>query len=289
MGKKDSVGVRVIFTADDFGSSAAVNAAVVQAHREGVLTSASLEVTGAAVDEAVALAREMPQLAVGLHLVVVQGRAALPPKEIPHLVDRSGNFPADPLLVGLRYGCSQAARNELAREVTAQFERFAATGLPLSHVDGHLHMHLHPALVGLVLPLARQYGARGIRLPRDELRFALSYDRRGIGAKLSRVLSLRLLSRRALALLRGSGLAVAERVYGLLQSGQMEERYALRLLQHLRVRTAELYFHPTTSQERIPLGPNPGDLATLLSPVLLQVLEENQIHPTSYPELGEEA
>ncbi len=287
--ERGRVGAQVVFTADDFGSSAAVNAAVVLARQEGVLTSASLEVTGPAVDEAVALARELPGLAVGLHLVVVQGRPALPPEEIPHLVDRSGNFPADPFLVGLRYSWDQAARREVAREVTAQFERFAATGLPLSHVDGHLHMHLHPALLDLVLSLAQRYGARGIRIPRDQVRFALSYNPRGAGSKISRALALGLLSRHALTLLRGSRLAVTERVYGLVQSGQMEEPYTLRLLQRMRVRTAELYFHPTTSQERIPLGPNPGDLETLLSPALLRVCEERQIHPTSYPALREEA
>src|SRR6185369_9066073 len=79
---------RLIVSGDDFGAAAEVNAAVIRAHREGVLTSTSLMVRGDAAAEAVALARATPTLAVGLHLVLVQGRPAAPPAEIPALVAR---------------------------------------------------------------------------------------------------------------------------------------------------------------------------------------------------------
>lgn len=102
--------MQVILNADDFGRSAAINAAVMQSHREGVLTSASLMVAGDAVEEAVALARETPTLAIGLHVVVVAGRAVLPPNEIPHLVDGRGWFPRDPVRTGLRYFLRDRAR-----------------------------------------------------------------------------------------------------------------------------------------------------------------------------------
>src|SRR6266511_432980 len=126
---------KLIMTADDFGASAAVNAAVLRAHREGVLTSASLMVTGDAAGEAVALARATPSLAIGLHVALADARPALP-----------------------------------AREVQTQFERFAATGLALAHVDGHHHLHLHPAVFPLVARLASRFGAQGIRLPWEGLR-----------------------------------------------------------------------------------------------------------------------
>ena len=137
---------QIITTADDFGRSPAINAAIIRAHREGILTAASLMVTGDAWQEAVQLARANPTLAVGLHLVVSNGRAVLPPTQIPHLVDASGRFPDDPLRLGLRYAFDRAAQRELAAEVAAQFARFAATGLPLSHVDGHQHLHVHPVV-----------------------------------------------------------------------------------------------------------------------------------------------
>ena len=142
---------RLILGADDFGRSSDVNRAVERAWGAGMLTSASLMVTGDAFEEAADLARRTPGLAVGLHLVLADGRAALPSDEIPHLVDARGRFPRDPLRAGLRYALlGRRGRDELQRELAAQFERFASTGLPLAHVDGHCHLHAHPAVFGRV-------------------------------------------------------------------------------------------------------------------------------------------
>jgi len=276
---------KIIFNADDFGRSSGINAAVMRAHREGVLTSASLMVAGDAVEEAVALAQETPTLAVGLHLVVIGGPATLPPGEIPHLVDSGGHFHSDPVQVGLRYFLSRTYQEELAREMAAQFEHFVATGLPLSHVDGHFHMHVHPTVFKLLLPLAEQYGATGLRLPRDDFWLALGYDRRHAGTKLGWAISFGLLCRWCLGRLRNHRLIVTHRVYGLMQTGQMQEAYVINLLRHLEVPTAELYFHPTTGPESEFMGPNPGDLATLLSPAVRQVIQERDLGLATYPTL----
>jgi hopanoid biosynthesis associated protein HpnK len=278
---------QVVINADDFGRSMAINAAVMRAHREGVLTSASLMVTGDTWEEAEGLAHATPTLAVGLHLVVVNGRAVLPHKAIPHLVDESGRFPHDPLRAGLYYGFSHAARAELARELTAQFERFAATGLPLSHVDGHMHLHVHPTVFNLLLPLAEACGARGVRLPRDELGLALRYDRRQAVAKTAWAVALGSVCRWCHSRLRGRRLAVPRRVYGVMQSGQMQEAYVVEALRHLREPTAEFYFHPSTSPQREALGPNPGDLDTLLSPTVRQVIVERGLRLATYSTLEE--
>jgi len=276
---------QIILNADDFGRSTNVNAAVMLAHRQGVLTSASLMVTGNAVEEAVALARQTPTLAVGLHLIVAAGRAALSPADIPHLVDSSGFFPDDPVQTGLRYAFSRTARQELAREMEAQFERFAATGLPLSHVDCHLHMHIHPVLFDLLLPLAGRYGARGLRLPRDELWPALRHDRSRVGTKIAWAFAFGLLGRRCLHRLRGHRLIVTDRVYGLMQTGRMGEKYVLRLLRNLHVPTAEIYFHPALEPEGEEFGPNPDDLACLLSPAVRQMIQERGLRLATYPAL----
>ncbi len=279
--------MQVILNADDFGRSAAVNQAVIRAHREGVLTSASLMVTGEAVEEAVAMARETPTLAVGLHLVLVAGRPASPPSAIPHLVDRNGRFPNDPVRVGVRCFFNRRAREELRRELSAQFERFQATGLPLSHVDSHLHFHMHPTVFDLLVPLAERYGARGLRLPRDDVWLALRYNREQIGLKVLWALYFSGLCARAVKRLRHRRLAVTHRVYGLMQSGRMEEPYVAEVLRRLRVPSAELYFHPSLGPEREPWGPNPGDLATLLSPRIRRIIEERGLHLATYATLGE--
>jgi hopanoid biosynthesis associated protein HpnK len=259
-----------------------------QAHREGVLTSASLMVTGEAVEEAVALARATPTLAVGLHVVAANGRAALPPAQIPHLVDSNGCFSDNAAYLGLRYFLSRAAQKELAQEITAQFDRFVATGLPLSHVDSHMHIHIVPSVLRLLLPLAEQYGARGFRLPRDDFWLALGYDRRQVVAKATWAIVFGLLCRSYLRRLRNHHLAVTHHVYGLLQSGRMHEAYVVKLLRRLKVPTAELYFHPAIRTGKESLGPNPGDLATLLSPVVRQVIEERGLHLATYLTLKDE-
>src|SRR5512146_2453166 len=101
---KPSPGLRrLIVNADDFGGSADINQAIIRAHREGILTSASLMVNEPAVDEAVALARENPRLGVGLHLTFLFGRSALPPKEIPGLVNARGEFGRNPPSAGFRF------------------------------------------------------------------------------------------------------------------------------------------------------------------------------------------
>ena len=280
--------MKVIFSADDFGRSTPVNAAVMQAHRQGVLTSASLMVAGDAADEAVALAQETPTLAVGLHVVVTGGRAILPPEQIPHLVDTSGRFPDDPVRTGWRYFMSRTVQKELARELAAQFERFAATGLPLSHVDGHLHMHVHPTVFKLLLPLARQYGARGLRLPRDDFWLALRHDRHQLVTKAGWAVAFAILCRWCRTRLQNQHLAVTDRVYGLMETGQMKTAYVVDILRHLNVPTAELYFHPATVFEGEALGPNPGDLATLLSQDVRQVIRERGLRLATYATLQEE-
>jgi len=249
---------QVILTADDFGRSPSINAAVMQAHREGVLTSASLMVTGDACGEAVALAHATPTLAVGLHLIVSGGRAALNPWEIPHLVDASGRFPDDPLRLGLRYAFDRTAQQDLAREIAAQFERFAATGLPLSHVDGHQHLHVHPVVFNLLLPLAHQYGAHGVRLPRDDLWLALRYDHRDAGAKIGWALGLGLVCGWCARRARASRLAVADRVYGVLQSGQMDEAYVLESVARAGGADGRALFSSVADRAGRGAGPQPG-------------------------------
>jgi hopanoid biosynthesis associated protein HpnK len=278
--------IQVIINADDFGRSTAINEAVKQAHEEGVLTSASLMVTGAAVEEAVELAQQMPGLAVGLHIVLLDGLSALPAAEIPHLVDGNGRFPGNALRMGLRYAFHRPSREEMVRELVAQFERFAATGLPLSHIDGHHHMHMHPTVFALLPPLAERYGAHGIRVPRDELWTNLRYDHTMLSAKVLWATAFGLLSHWCRHCLRGHALAVPRRVYGVMQTGKMHEPYVIRVLQRLNVPAAELYFHPSLSPGNEALGPNVADLEALLSPRVRQVICERGLLRTQYAHLG---
>lgn len=237
---------RLIVNADDFGMSEAVNHAIIRAHREGVLTSASLMVTGAAAAAAVRLAKENPRLAVGIHLVAVMGRSALPQSEIPTLVDGAQNFSNNPTAAGLKYFFSPAARRELRREIAAQFAMFHETGLPLSHVDGHLHLHVHPVIFNEALKQAIKYGARRMRVPEEERLLALGFDGSNRAQKTFFTIQFGGLARYMKRKLRAADFTVPERVYGNLQSGQMNESYFLYMLDHLNAATNEIYFHPAT-------------------------------------------
>jgi chitin disaccharide deacetylase len=273
----------VIFNADDFGASAGTNAAVIRAHREGVLTSASLMVNEPGAEEAAELASDTPSLAVGLHLALSDGRAALTRTEIPHLVDAGGRFRADPARAGMAYFFRRGPRRELALEIAAQFRRFAATGLPWSHVDGHQHLHLHPVIWDNLVRQCVAHDVRRIRIPYEEFRPASANGRTG---KRIEWLFFRALRRRCLRSLTGKDFTVAERVYGHLETGRMSSDYVVNLLGRLGGRTNEIYFHPGTPHaKRLPGGP-PGmdvDFDALLSPKVRARLNELGLRLTNYP------
>jgi hopanoid biosynthesis associated protein HpnK len=273
----------LIIGADDFGASESVNAAILAAHDAGVLTSCSLMVVGDAAATAVAAARERPALGVGLHLVLVCGRAMLPAGKLPRLVDVAGRFPGSPLRAGVRLAFDPAARRELRAEIEAQFAAFAATGLPMSHVDGHLHFHLHPVIFEIAMELAERHGCRRVRLPRDDFRRHLAAvgPRAWASAPLAGIFAL--LLRRAGRRLQGRGFHWPGRVYGLLQTGRIDEEFVLRLVRALPPGVSELYLHPDTAPG--PTGNGPAELAALRSPRVRAALRAERVRLLNYHEL----
>ncbi|MFN6567926.1 hopanoid biosynthesis-associated protein HpnK [Dendronalium sp. ChiSLP03b] len=276
----------VIINGDDFGFSNGVNQAIIKSHEQGVLTSTSLMVTGDAVEEAIALARTHPNLAVGLHLVLVCGRAILPPSQIPHLVDSMGNFSDSPFQAGLRYQFHAAAREELQQEIRAQLEKFCESGLTLSHVDGHLHLHVHPVVLHILVELAQEFDIRVIRLPSEELGMSLKLDRRRLLTKLVWSAVFGRLRRYGEVLLTSQGIGFAKRVYGLLQTGSMTEEYLLGLVPQIQADLVEIYSHPAVLKDgepqNGPLGTGELELAALLSEQVRQVLTAKGFELTNF-------
>ena len=273
---------KMIVNADDFGVSAEVNAAVVQARRKGVLTSASLMVTGACYADAVDIARRDPGLAVGLHLTLSNGASLLPPAEIPLIADSKGRFIDSPARAGLRYYFNGRAGNQLRKEIEAQFEAFARTGLQLSHVDGHQHLHLHPTVFPLVLEFAKRYGARGMRIPCEPFWRGVGIDSSKPAAKAAVAMGHAYLRSGVRRRLSETGLATCERSIGSLMSGRMSAGYVIAMLRRLRCRSIEVFFHPSVADSGGPLGPNRGDLDALLDPALRSFIEASDYELTSY-------
>lgn len=245
----------LIFTADDFGLHPRVNAAVERAHRDGVLTAASLMVGAPAARDAVERARRLPSLRVGLHLVLADGPATLPAAEIPALVGPDGRFGDAMVRDGFRFFFLPSVRAQLAREIRAQFDAFAATGLPLDHVNTHKHFHLHPTVLSLILSIGRDYGLAAVRLPAEAnepwwLKPWIALVR----ARLDR-----------------AGVAHNDYVVGIAHTGGMDEAVLLDAIAHLPRGVGEIYCHPAEAGDA-PLTPSmhayrhADELDALLSP-----------------------
>jgi hopanoid biosynthesis associated protein HpnK len=240
-------GKTVVFSADDFGLTEAVNLGIELAHRDGILQAASLMVGAPAAADAVRIARANPSLRVGLHLVVIEGPAILPPTDIPDLVDAAAQFPSNQLRLGLNYFFRPRIRRQLRAEIRAQFAAFAATGLMLDHANAHKHMHLHPTVGAMMLDIGREFGLRRIRVPAEPPAvMAQCGTRTGWGAKLLY---------RWTALLRhqarAAGIATNDYCFGLAWSGHMTTERIRRLLPNLPYGDSEIYFHPAAGRDAV--------------------------------------
>jgi hopanoid biosynthesis associated protein HpnK len=252
----------LIFTADDFGLHPRVNAAVERAHRDGVLTAASLMVGAPAARDAVERARRLPSLAVGLHLVLADGPATLPAREIPALVGPDGRFGDAMAKDGCRFFFLPWVRAQLRREIRAQFEAFAATGLALDHVNTHKHFHLHPTVLSMILEIGRAFGMKAVRLPCEPATPAWLKPWIGlVRARLDR-----------------AGIAHNDYVVGIRDTGRMDERVLLDALAALPAGVGEIYCHPAEPGDA-PITPSmhgyrPADeLDALLSPRVAAALQ----------------
>lgn len=259
----------LIITADDFGLHEAVNRAVEQAARDGVLTTTSLMVGAPAAAGAVRLARELPALSVGLHLVLADGWSVLPPRRIPALVDAQGRFGNNMVRDGVRFFALPAVRRQLEAEIRAQFQAFADTGLPLDHVNAHKHFHLHPTLLEMLLRIGGEFGVPAVRLPREPAWVARRAGGAIAGPAVAGLLSpwLGLMRRR----LEAAHIAHNDYVFGMSDSGSMDEARLLEALGNLPEGVTEIYLHPAVESGAVIAASMDGyrhadELAALLSP-----------------------
>ncbi len=269
---------RLIVNADDFGKSEAANEAIVRAHREGVLTTTSLMTGGDACDSAVRLARENSRLGVGLHLTLLCGRAVLPPDQIPGLVNRKAEFTNNPAGAGFRYFFNRSLRGQLRAEIHAQFEKFRATGLRLDHVNGHLHLHLHPVIFRILLEDAHQLGLERMRLTFDPFWLNLRLASGQLAYRLVHAVIFHLLSARARPQLRKGNFGHTHRVFGLLQNARVDETYVLKLLPNLPAGDSELYSHPSLDEFK-------SEFEALVSPRVKEQVQRLGIELIRYQDL----
>lgn len=285
---------RIILTGDDFGLAVPVNEAIIEAHRAGTLTAASLIVSGDAAADAVARARQTPSLKVGLHLTLVEGRPVLPPSAVPGLVDSRGEFHTNLTAAGFRFFFRPAVRRQLDAEIRAQFNAFRSTGLPLDHVNAHNHMHLHPTVLGFLLRIGREYGIKAIRLPYEPPFLSMPDSRGAWFAKMAMWLYLApwmaLMRSRA----RRAGVRYNNFVLGMSNSGAMSAALVGRCLERLPEGVTELYFHPATRRcpeidRSMPTYDHEGEYMALTSDALKAALDAAGVERIAFCDLHEPA
>jgi hopanoid biosynthesis associated protein HpnK len=241
-----------------------------------------------AAREAVARARRLSRLRVGLHITLVDGRPVLPPEKIPDLVDKDGVFDNNMVRSGFRIFFSTRARRQLAAEIRAQFAAFRATGLDLDHVNTHKHMHIHPTVAALIVAIGREFGMRAMRVPAEPIA-TLRHAAMAEGKRVARPFYspwIALLRRR----LRRTGLVLNDHLLGLVWSGGMSEARVLRLLEALPPGATELYCHPATMQTPALARTMPDyrpteELAALVSPAVRRLIERENIELVSYRDI----
>jgi hopanoid biosynthesis associated protein HpnK len=239
----------LVIVADDMGRSSSVSRAIAEAHDMGIVTATSLMAGGEAVEEAVEIALKRSRLSVGLHVTLCDGRAVLPPSQIPDLVDPDGYFEKRPALAWLRY-TKPGLLPQIESEIGAQFDRVQKSGIHPTHVDGHHHLHMHPSIFEVLCRQASQRGVGWVRLPRESLSLVLNLRSPLRGAMpFIEWAVFGVLGTYNLRIARKYGLRVACHVYGLSLTGSMDEKFLLDVLNHSRGALSEIFTHPDISTE----------------------------------------
>jgi chitin disaccharide deacetylase len=279
----------LIIHGDDLGISDSVNLGIAEAHRCGVLTSASIMAVGAAFDGAVEICRALPSLDIGVHLTLIEERPLLPATTVPTLIDARNRFPASAFVFAYRYFRGQVDLGEIHRELDAQIRRVFDAGLAVSHLDSHQHIHMLPGVFDITVRLAREYAIPALRIPQERLSLTLV----GRAPSLSRVAQQRALSGFcALASGRIGDLQRTDHFAGFLFGGAMN-RGNLRTVLHSLPPTgcAEIMCHPSAHSldaEYAHWGyDGAAELEALVDPDLPSLLEQLGFARSTYAALGQ--
>jgi hopanoid biosynthesis associated protein HpnK len=272
----------LIITADDFGLAPEVNAAVELAHRQGVLGAASLMITGPAAGDAIARARRLPTLRVGLHVVLVESVPTSPPDRIRDLVNADGRLRDDVTTLGVALALRPSLRRQLRGEIDEQFSAFQRTGLQLDHVNAHKHYHVHPVVARYVLDAARRHGNPPLRVPLEPARIVSRID--GAPRASSQAVMapwIALLRARA----RRAGVMTPDAVFGLRWSGAMTADRIGALIDHLPSGLVEIYTHPAMTNSFNGCAPGyryTDELAALTAPAIIDKIRSCDLRPGGY-------
>lgn len=288
----------LIVTADDFGVSEGVNLAVARAHEHGVLTAASLTTTGEAWEHAVALARRLPDLEIGLHLVLSDARPMAPPEAIPSLVDARGNLLSRGRLAA-RAMRGTLRLHDVARELAEQLDRLHPAGTNARFINSDQHVHVLPVVRDAVLDAAALHQL-AVRVPQESIVLG-PRDRDPIGLlrslpRFPLKIALRALSRALRRAARRRGLFVNDTFlspFGIFPVPVFTAEALTRLMSSVGPGLTELMVHPGLDDPALvrfwPRGHHAvrdreSELAALLDPSFAGAIRDRRIGLTTFSE-----
>jgi predicted glycoside hydrolase/deacetylase ChbG (UPF0249 family) len=289
---------RLIINADDFGMTSGVNRAIIDAHRLGLVTSATAMANESATSEAVAFASENPRLATGCHIVLVDGRPLSEPDSVQSLIgSKSANgarFRPGVVQLTLAAISGGIRATEVHSEAAAQIQRLQSYGLNLSHVDCHMHSHILPVISHAVRQAAREHGITAIRNP-FEPAWSVAATRKSSSLRSwnrsMQVTMLRALQPQFLAAVKREGMKTPDGTIGIAATGLLDRAMLSRLVDAMSDGTWELVTHPGYNDPDLAKShtelqeSRAVELALLTSAETLELLRRRNIQLISFRDL----
>jgi predicted glycoside hydrolase/deacetylase ChbG (UPF0249 family) len=229
----------LIVNADDFGMSECINEGILESHLRGIVTSTTLLANGDAFERAVAIGKATPELGVGVHLNLTQGRPVSDPARVASLTNRNGNFFRGPAALLRSALAGKLRREDVKREFEAQIEKVRAAGISITHLDSHKHVHMLPGIFPIVVQLAQSRGITCLRVANERKGKIFSVWRRNIRATATiakqfvRSRGLATVSRNSARLARQARLRFPSHFYGVTQTGFLDTRDLSAMLQYV--------------------------------------------------------
>ena len=284
---------RLIINADDFGLTAGINSAILKAHLEGIVTSTTLMANSSAFDQAVTLTATAPNLSVGCHVTLVDGRSLLPPSQIPALMQGrdSSRFyrSAGAFAWRIISGGIDPAQVEL--EAIAQIRKLQSAGISVTHVDTHKHTHILPQVLRPLLRAAQTCGVRKIRNPFEPLRLIALFQHPRLWRRWVEFRTLHTLARVFRQTVKNAGMVTTDGTIGIVATGALDEELFHSLIENLPDGTWEFVCHPgyndreLLSQQTRLQKSREQELEILIASPTRDLLQRNHIELISYHDL----
>ena len=285
---------RLIVNADDFGYTSGVNRAIVEAHLRGVVTSSTLMANGAAFAEAAELAKTLPKLSVGCHVVLTDGEPVLAAGQLPSLTTEA-HFRDGMVEFAARAVAGSIDANQIAAEATAQIRKIQSAGIAVSHFDTHKHTHLFPKILRPLLRAAASCGVRAVRNPfgpRLPLRSSHLLTRPSLWTRHVEVRVLGAFAGIFREAVDREGFTTPDGTLGIVVTGALDETLFYAIARSIPEGTWEFVCHPGYNDQDLQAGKTrlresrETELRVLTLPAAREVLEQQGIELISYRDLA---